>query len=198
MGRLAIWTSDQAPDRVEVGRVAWLGAGGVRVPEGPEAEGPAGCLTILPVDPPGEGAAVLVPDSAKRPAVNRIPMGPGLHLIRHGDRLEVAGQRWWVDVSAVAEPTVFDPELHGSDLFCAATRARFKSGDQIVVCPGRQGHACGLIYLQVAWEASNACHGCGSNHSPEPWAPPKNPASSWLAELLRSSARSSAALVEGR
>ena len=86
----------------------------------------------------------------------------------------------------MAEESRFDPEVHGADLFCAATRARLNTGDPIVTCPGNQGGTCGLVYSLVAWQASATCHGCGASHDPEPWAPPVEPRGSLLAELLAS------------
>ncbi len=184
MGHFAIWSSNQTQDRVEVQRQAWLGAAaGVQVPAGAV---PADCLVILSVDPPGDRAAVLVPDASAGAAKNRIPLGAGLHLAGHGDLLEVGGRRFWVELRPVAEQSLFDPEVHGADLFCAATRARLNPGDPIVTCPGNQGATCGLVYSLVAFEAARTCHGCGASHDSKPWAPPEEPGESSVAELLAS------------
>ena len=101
MGKLNLWSSvQQPPERVQIERMAWVGAKGVQDPEGPV---PADSLVIHTVDPPGDSAAVLVPDaSASGAKVNGIAVEPGLHLVHHGDCLEVAGRRFWVELQLVA------------------------------------------------------------------------------------------------
>ena len=119
--------------------------------------------------------ALLVPDSATQ-AVSRagLRLRPGMHPLRHADSLQIGAAALWVSAEGTPDRTTYDPNLHGSDVFCARTKARLKVGDAIVICPGIPTVSCGLVYKATAWTPQLACPRCKFDPQQAPWAPPRH------------------------
>ncbi len=132
---------------------------------------------VVPVRP-GRGAvaALLVPESV---AVRRngAPVPSGAHALLHADCLDVDGVRYWVAAAAEIAVSQYDPATHGEGLYCFFTKARLKDGEAIVVCPGRPGSECSVIYKQAAWEMAIKadvkfqCPRCGFDPAAGDWQP---------------------------
>lgn len=138
----------------------------------------------------GGPAALLVPAGLGTSVMrNGVALSPGVHVLRHADRIEFAGRVYWVaDVQqAVAVP--YDPAVHRDDQHCFITKRRLVPGEMIVTCPGRPGVNCEAIYQQAAWEMaqrSNArfrCPRCRYEPGAAEWRPAVA-ASSGLTHLL--------------
>ena len=177
---LTLWhlVADE-PVRSEAVDALVLRAGGARAwessmpAEGPvlipvvERDGVDGVIAAL-VIPWGRGAAAW-----NEPAVNGVRVLAGMHLVRHADRIEVGDDVFWVAAASVPREERYDPSVHGEDLFCFRTKARFAPGDPLVVCPGAPDKACGMMVAKRAWDIGLACHGCGWDPSAPEWQPPR-------------------------
>lgn len=127
---------------------------------------------------PGSGAlaALLVPAGA---AVmrNGVPLPAGSHALFHADALTIQGRRYWVATSVEVAVTQYEPATHGENVFCFFTKARLKPGEAIVVCPGKPGAECSVIYKQAAWEMALKasvkfqCPRCGFDPAAGDWQP---------------------------
>jgi hypothetical protein len=153
---------------------------------------PATVAYLRPVAAPASEVAVLLvpPLSAARVSRNGQPMPVGLHGMQHGDRLDMAGHTYWVAVQPAAQRTVYDPEVHGADMFCFLSKKRLAAGDPIAFCPGVPGTPCGALYTQRAWDLLNSpesklrCSGCGFHAGAASWTPPSPPERKVLDDLL--------------
>jgi hypothetical protein len=119
----------------------------------------------------GACALLLIQDSARGAMRNGERIGPGLHLLRHADRIQLGAQDLWVSVQPEPEETTYDPASHGPDLFCPRLQLRLRPGDPVVICPGPPPRPCGLLYDARAWEAGVRC-ACGFEPGAPPWHPP--------------------------
>lgn len=152
----------------------------------------AKCVAILPLEgqvplgAAGDSIGVaLVPEPLDQAVtLNCAPLGAGLHLLRHRDALELGGQRYWLAVRTAVEEVEYDPQRHGSDIFCARTRRRISGGDRVVACPGTPGQRCELIFTATAWRAGVRCHNCGFDPNEKPWSPAAEQESRPARELL--------------
>ena len=144
---------------------------------------------------PGSGAlaALLVPDAAGV-VRNGVPLPAGAHALFHGDALAVQQQRYWVAAAVEVAVTQYVPTAHGENVFCFFTKARLKPGEAIVVCPGRPGAECSVIYKQAAWElalkanSKFQCPRCGFDPSAGDWQPTL-PSPTQLPKLFELAAR---------
>jgi hypothetical protein len=143
-------------------------------------------LLLLPTDPEGGVCgAVLVPEaSSRRARLNGIRLGGGLHVVRHGDRVDLGARSAWFAVAAEPDRVIYDPELHGERLFCLRTKAQLKPGDAIVVCAGTPDQPCGMKYKASAWVDTMACHHCGAVSAQTTWTPPAPTGGASLERLL--------------
>jgi hypothetical protein len=123
-------------------------------------------------------AVVLVPiRGTSQVSCNGVPLEPGLHPMRHGDRLDISGQTYWVASQATVDRVAYDPAAHGEDVFCFMTKARIKPGDAIAICPGTGGRRCGVIYTARAWDmamtpdSTISCPSCGYHAGQDVWSP---------------------------
>lgn len=127
---------------------------------------------------PGSGAlaALLVP-AGTAVIRNGVPLPAGAHALAHADALTVEGRRYWVAAAIEVAVTQYDPAAHGDNVFCFFTKARLKPGEAIVVCPGRPGAECSVIYKQGAWEMAIKadlkfhCPRCGFDPTAGDWEP---------------------------
>jgi hypothetical protein len=127
---------------------------------------------------PGSGAlaALLVPDGSAV-ARNGVPLPAGAHALFHADALRIQGEKLWVASAIEVAVTQYEPATHGENVFCFFTKGRLKPGEAIVVCPGRPGAECSVIYKQAAWEMAMKadvkfqCPRCGFDPSAGDWQP---------------------------
>lgn len=142
----------------------------------------------------GTLGGLLVPQElARKVTRNGVPLAPGVHALRHADRLEYEGRAWWVAVGREVSAVPYDAVTHGEDVYCFITKARLQEGELIVVCPGPAGADCGAIYREAAWEMvqqSNArfrCPRCGFDPAAGDWQPtlPRRSNVAQLLELAR-------------
>lgn len=141
---------------------------------------------VVPVSREGDACAVLlVPSAAEsRALVNGSAAPSGMHLLRHGDRVDVSEKTLWVSAGAAPEETRYDPQTHGEDVFCFRTKARLEPGEPIVICPGTSKTTCGMIYKASAWELGIPCHNCRFDPSKPAWHPPAPKTRSHLDEFF--------------
>ena len=132
---------------------------------------------LIPTRPSsGALAAVLVP-AGTLVARNGVPLPGGVHALFHGDALTVQQRRYWVAAAIEVAVTLYDPATHGDSVYCFFTKGRLKPGEAIVVCPGRPGTECSLIYKQAAWELALKasvkfqCPRCGFDPAAGDWEP---------------------------
>lgn len=181
--KLAIWaeTNGSRPVRTPIKRAVQLSADGIAESMLTESQCPSDVI-VLPIDPLEQAIGVtLVPeDMDGRVTRNGHLLQPGIHELRHTDRLEVNGQTLWVAENVTVRTVSFDPEKHatGPDTFCEITKGRIASGDKVVLCPGRPGAECTAVFKAKAWEmflqsgASAACPQCGFRPNDADWEPP--------------------------
>jgi hypothetical protein len=166
----------------------WLSASGSRPAFAEEGDSPVPDQ-VLVVQCGVEGdicATVMRPDdSIAALSINGCDKGPGLHLLRHGDRFTVDGRELWVSVRTAHDHVPYDPERHGEPAFCARTKSRLRAGEPIVVCAGTPATDCGMRYTDAAWATGIPCHGCGASLDASSWSPPRVPAGGCLEDLLR-------------
>jgi hypothetical protein len=154
---------------------------------------PSTGVLVAPIAPLAGAVGVLFHRNTTAGVVSRngVPVGPGMHLLRHSDRLDVAGQRFWISVAPSVEIAAYDPAVHGVDVFCYLTKARLKPGQQIKICPGMPGQSCGAIYKAEAWEMAMQseppmpCASCGYHTRAAEWQPPKGKPHASLTDRLR-------------
>jgi hypothetical protein len=132
---------------------------------------------LIPTRPAsGALAALLVPAEAGV-VRNGVPLPPGAHALFHGDALIVRQRRYWVAAAIEVAVAQYDPAAHGDNVFCFFTKGRLKAGEAIVVCPGRPGTECSVIYKQAAWELAIKanvkfqCPRCGFDPAAGDWQP---------------------------
>ncbi len=153
---------------------------------GPAAAQDPTALLLLATEPKdGLCGVVLVPDPMSGHArLNGVRLGGGLHLARHGDRVDLGRRSAWFAVAAVPDRVTYDPELHGEAVFCLRTKARLKPGDDMVECCGKPERPCGMRFKAEAWVDTLPCPDCGASPGQEPWRPPPSPRESSLQRLL--------------
>jgi hypothetical protein len=129
--------------------------------------------------------ALLVPDAlAGGVAIAGVPAGPGLHALRHADRVDLAGHPFWISADTEPVECGYDPTRHGEDQRCLRTKTRLVAGEAIVVCPGTPAAACGGLFKRAAWRPTLRCHQCGHDPTARRWQPPRRGPGARLAELL--------------
>lgn len=141
---------------------------------------------LLPTEPSGSECGVaLVPDAATGPVLlNGVRLGPGLHVLRHADRVALNGQGVWFAIQAAADEVLYDPEVHGDTEYCLRTKTRLKAGDPMVICRGTPKADCGMKFTAAAWSAGIPCHSCGALPGDPGWVPPPSERRGTLIELL--------------
>lgn len=193
--RMTVWHEDGLDhQRVEASEAVALQPSVPHVVEiSSTAMFPTEGILVAPIAPLAGAVGVLFHRNAASGVVSRngIPVGPGMHLLRHADRLEVAGHRFWVSVAPSVKGAAYDPMVHGIDVFCYLTKARLKPGQQIKICPGMPGQSCGVIYKAEAWEMAMQseppmpCASCGYHTRTAEWQPPKGKPHTSLTDRLR-------------
>ena len=139
-----------------------------------------GEVVVAPVAPIAGAIAVLLVRHEPSDAIslNRVPVPAGLYLLKHSDRIELGQQVFWAAVAPKVEEAMYDPAVHGVDVFCYLTKARLRVGQRLKICPGLDGVPCGAIYKAEAWDMamqsvpSMPCAGCGYHQSTAEWQPP--------------------------
>jgi hypothetical protein len=174
--RIVLWHYDAgaAAERrlvdIELDGKAFLSPAGVSRAADEEAAALADHAVVMPAAVEGDYCAVMiVPEILSwKIRLNDAPAPAGLHVLKPRDKIEVSVTRhvWIGDPRARVQ--VYDPDIHGKDVFCARTRARLQSGARIVVCPTLR---CGAIYTEKAYGLCVPCHKCGSNPVKEEWRP---------------------------
>ena len=140
----------------------------------------AGAVTLQIVDPlDGVLAVAYVGESSGgQVALNGVPLGSGMHPLRATDRLDVGADSYWLSEDLTPQRTRYDPDQHGPDARCCMTKARLQAGQDIVICPGRPGVPCAIIYKAAAWDAvmqsgrGMKCPNCGYQPQQAAWSPP--------------------------
>jgi hypothetical protein len=140
----------------------------------------AAAVTLQTVEPlDGVVAVVFVGHAVSADVVlNGACVSAGMYPIRPADRIDIGLDSYWVSEELVPQRTTYDPERHEPDARCAMTKARLQPGQEIVICPGRPGAPCKVIYKAAAWDAviqSNRemkCPNCGYRPGEPVWRPP--------------------------
>ena len=176
---LTLWAAKHASQlqRVQIGGPVQLGAGAE--PCAAEEGMDAAAVTLQIIEPcDGVVAVAFVgPAAPAHVVLNGTPASPGMHPIRPTDRLDIGLDSYWLSEDLAPLRTAYDPQLHGPDARCCMTKARLKAGQEIVICPGRPGVPCQVIYKAAAWDAviqSNRemkCPGCGYRPGEPAWRP---------------------------
>jgi hypothetical protein len=138
-------------------------------------------------------AALVVPVScANRVLVNKVSLTAGLYTIQDKDRLEFEQHAFYISAECVAEETVYNPTVHSHDIFCFMTKARLREGEEITICPGQAGSACGMMFKRAAWNAlveqqdGFRCPNCSFDPKAPAWEPHIPAPRRTLAHLIRS------------
>ena len=138
-------------------------------------------------------AAVLVPLScADCLTINKLSLTAGLFALRDRDHLQFHNHSFWVSATCMTEETEYDPARHGPDVFCFMTKARLREGEEITICPGQPGVACGTIYKRAAWNAfveqpgGFRCPNCSFDPHAPAWQPSLPAPRRSLAHLIHS------------
>ena len=135
---------------------------------------PAGAVVLMHAESREAGAVLFVPDDFTGSAArSRLVLGAGMHLLAHGDSVEVGGATIWLSAEPRPQRSQYDSELHGSDVFCFRSKARLNAGEPIVICRGTPQRACDMIYKEAAWEIGIPCHNCRFDPSQPSWRPPQ-------------------------
>jgi hypothetical protein len=176
---LTLWAAKHASQlqRVQIERQVQLYPG--VVPYNPEAENDEAAVTLQMIEPFDRVVAVAFvgPAVPEHVVLNGTPVSPGMHPIRPTDRLDLGLDSYWLSEDLSPQRTSYDPELHGLDARCCMTKARLRAGQEIVICPGRPGVPCDVIYKAAAWEAviqanrEMKCPGCGYRPGEPAWHP---------------------------
>jgi hypothetical protein len=137
-------------------------------------------------------AVVVVPENLSQSVTrNGVSLPPGLHELRHSDRLDYNGRSFWVSSDPKAEEVQYEPAIHGASVTCAYTKAPIQEGDSVVACPGKPGTPCGAVYGADAWrlamesERPVKCLLCGYDSKQPKWEPPQPRAKIDLEEILQ-------------
>ena len=126
-----------------------------------------------------------MPDaSTGRVLLTGVRLWPGMHVLRHADRVALDGQSVWFAVAAAPDEVLYDPEAHGDPVYCHRTKARLKAGDEMVICRGTSEADCGMMFTTAAWSAGIPCHSCGALPGDPGWTPPPSERRGSLIELL--------------
>jgi hypothetical protein len=114
-------------------------------------------------------AAAIVPVGlAAYVTLNHQPLGPGITVLAHQDRLAVDESVCCISAEGSDAPVAYDPAVHGDNLFCARTKARLAPGEPVVACPGV---GCGLLYKAEAWCIGLPCAACQFDPQKGGWRP---------------------------
>jgi hypothetical protein len=178
---ILLWIEDDAmrPQPVAIANTIQVLADGTLAADGGSTQGSA--VLIQPISP--DDGVVAVAHVTPRTtyglvAVNRIAVAPGLHPLRHADRLDIADRRFWISAEFAPQRTQYVPASHGADVRCYLTKAKLREGQDIVICPGFAGTRCGVIYTTQAWDAviqqnpQMKCPNCGYRPTESAWQPP--------------------------
>jgi hypothetical protein len=150
-----------------------------------EAAGDA--VLVLPLEAvQGPVAVALVPDALHGAARRHgLPLEAGLHLLRHADRVDLAGWMVWVAGDGAPEEVPYDEAVHGADQHCARTKAAIRPGELVVRCPGTRDRPCGMLFRADAWRLQLPCHACRFDPRQPAWRPASPVPRSRLHELVR-------------
>jgi hypothetical protein len=179
--RLVLWCGDGSRQRVDVAAPQALPYAEMPADDSPASAAGWSRHSVLavPIEPVDGGLGVLlVPDGGAPVAINGVAVPPGLHLLRHADRLDVAGRLHWVSQRCEVEHVEYDPAVHGDNVYCYLTKARLRPGQAIRICPGLAGSPCGALYTAEAWEMAMQsqppmpCASCGYHRTKAEWSPP--------------------------
>ncbi len=179
--QVTLWYGDGGTEQV-VGRIVGIAATGVAVQDPQDA---AHHATVFAARRGRTVGALLVPaDLGGGVTINGTPAGIGLHVLRHGDRIDMGGHPTWVSADTEPVETTYDPAQHGDDQRCLRTRTRLAAGEPIVVCPGTPTTPCAGMFKRTAWRPTLRCHQCGFDPRARRWRPPARRGGPRLAELL--------------
>lgn len=119
------------------------------------------------------GAVAFVPDGLESPITrNGVRLSSGVHVLRHGDRLQLGEATVWFAVDGTPTERPYEPASDGADRFCARTKVRLRDGEPVTACPGTPTQSCGELYRSAAWNGELACHGCGFDARSPGFTPP--------------------------
>jgi hypothetical protein len=137
-------------------------------------------------------AALVLPDSWRGDVfINGVIAATELIPLQHTDCIEIDGSPLWIAADSVPEETQYSITRHDQEARCFITKARLKEGEPIVVCPGRPGKSCTIVFKRNAWQAALSsatkfrCPSCSFDPRMPVWRPtPPRPARS-LDPILR-------------
>lgn len=183
-----IWTAapNDTPPPTRTPDAVWLSPSGLEpAPDSSSRPGPDATM-LLPTEPARDRCGVaLVPDASTGGVLlNGVRIGPGMHVLRHADRVSLNGQAVWFAIAAASDEVTYDPDVHGHPVYCHRTKARLKAGDPIVICRGTPQSDCGMMFTASAWSAGIPCHSCGAQPDEPGWTPPTSERRGSLVELL--------------
>lgn len=178
---VSLWSTSTTPgtDCRVLDSAARIGRDGALAADNDDASYPG--VTIQAIVPHDGGIAVVfvnAQSSAELVALNGSPVRNGLHLLRHADRLDLAGRSFWVSAESSLRRTQYAADHHGAEVRCGLTKARLREGQAIVICPGVPGTPCGVVYKAQAWDAvitanpQMKCTHCGYRPGQSTWQPP--------------------------
>ncbi len=184
-----IWTSgtDDTPSPTRTRDAVWLRQAGLDSSADPAPRPERDFVMLLPTKPTGCTCGVaLVPDACTgRVLLNGVRLRPGMHLLRHADRVAMDGRAVWFAIATEPDEVLFDPEVHGDPVYCHRTKARLGEGDPIVICRGTPEADCGMMFTAAAWGAGLPCHSCGAQPADPGWTPPQAERGGSLVDLLK-------------
>jgi hypothetical protein len=172
----------EVPQKMALDGPVWLSPAGLAVDGQGASAGADGGVLLLPASVGKKAAvAVIVPDAlAQAVSANHEPLPSGFHQLGHEDQLQWNELTVSLAESQQAELAVYDPALHGPDQRCGRSKARLRSGDRIVICPG-----CGSMFSERAYALGRPCEYCRHDPTQGEWVPPAAASNgSGLAELL--------------
>ena len=184
-----LWTSgtDDTPSPTRTRDAVWLRRAGIDTSADLSPRPEPDFVMLLPTRPTGSACGVaLVPDACTgRVLLNGVRLRPGMHVLRHADRIALDGRAVWLSIAATPDEVLFDPQVHGDPVFCHRTKARLKEGDPMVICRGTPEVDCGMMFAAAAWGAGLPCHSCGAQPGDPGWTPPLPERGGSLVELLQ-------------
>lgn len=127
------------------------------------------------------GQLLVAPAHPSGVFVDGLGVGPGMHALRHGQRIEFGGTTAWVAGDPAPIERSYDPAADGAEQRCLRTKVRLVAGEPITVCPGTDARPCGGLFRRSAWTAGLVCHVCGFDPAARRWRPP----ASWRTDNLR-------------
>lgn len=166
----------------------------------PSAQPTDYAVGIHPIAPRAHfiGVAIVPVELHASVAINGTPVGSGMHGLRHADRLDLNGHSVWIAASLSVEPTAYDPAVHGEPKHCFISKMPLVAGQAIVLCPGRPGVPCNVIYAQESWEmvmqtqTQLRCANCRFHPDDAEWRPiehqPRKRINDVLATIINESA----------